>query len=601
MNVVAIIQARMSSTRLPQKVALELLPNISVLEYLIKRVQLSQKVNNIVVATSNESNDDQIERICIKANVNCFRGSLNDVLDRYYQCAKIHAKPDSMIARITGDCPLIDPNVIDETIKLAITKDVDFCHNTTPVTLPDGMDVAVMKFSALEIAWKEAKEQSDREHVTSYIIRHSQLRSKDQFSASSYSIDYDLSHIRLTLDELADYEVIKHIALNCPLKSTYNDYLSFLSKEVWPLAHNAKIERNEGSRPNPPLIKIERDEISKKNPVYIIAEIGANHNNDINNAFKLIDSCVLAKANAVKFQSYNADTLYSKHTPRKIDNKGNFVGPNFYDLIKQIQMPYEWHKPLKEYCDKKGITFLSSPFDYEAVDSLEEIGVSVYKVASSEIGDRDFLKYIARKKKPIIMSTGKATLKEVEKSVQWIIDEGNKQIILLHCTASYPAHYDAMNLRAIKTLQKKFNLLVGLSDHNQENLTACLAVALGAQVIEKHITLDKDMDGPDHHFALTPDQFEDLVDKIRKTEKALGNGVKIPNSSEKQGRILGNRSIHVNKTLMVGHILQKNDLIVKRPALGIVPDRLEEVIGKKVIKIIAEDMWLTWDDVEPCS
>ena len=266
-------------------------------------------------------------------------------------------------------------------------------------------------------------------------------------------------------------------------------------------------------------------------------------------------------------------------------------------MIKSIEMPFEWHGPLKKYCDDKKIIFISSPFDNEAVDSLEEVGIPAYKIASSEIGDKMLLQYVARKKKPMIMSTGKANLGEVEQALNWIYEAGNTDVILLHCTASYPANYASMNLKCITTLKSAFNCPVGLSDHNTENITAVAAIALGATVIEKHITLDKTLPGPDHHFALEPDQLKELVSWIRNTEESLGNGIKRLDSSEQSGRKFGNRSIHCKRDLKEGDILKADDIIIKRPAFGVEAKDMDKIVGRSLKKDIKADMWISWDDV----
>ncbi len=341
-----------------------------------------------------------------------------------------------------------------------------------------------------------------------------------------------------------------------------------------------------------------RDLFSKKNSeVFIIAEIGSNHCNNINIAKKLIKISKTAGADAVKFQSYRASSLYSKYVPRKVLQNGK-KGPDIFKMIESIQMPYDWHLKLKKYCDKIGIIFISSPFDEEALISLEKVNCPIYKIASSEIGDIHLVTKIAETKKPIIISTGKATLQEVKRAIKWIEKTGNKKIIILHCTATYPASYSSMNLNNILTLKKNFNYKVGLSDHNTENLTAAIAVALGAKVIEKHITLDKKYKGPDHHFALEPSGLFNLINSVRKSEQALGSFTKDIDISEIQNRKIGNRSIHVIKDLFPGDKIKRSDLVFKRPNLGIEPYLYKKIIGKEVKKYVKKDMWLTWNDIK---
>lgn len=336
--------------------------------------------------------------------------------------------------------------------------------------------------------------------------------------------------------------------------------------------------------------------LDDQSPCFIISEIGANHNNRIENAYELIDISKDAGADAVKFQSYKAETLYSRFVPRR-KLEGGGLGPEIYPLIQRIATPYEWHAPLKEYCDRKGILFLSTPFDDEAVDSLEAVDCPIYKVASSEIGDPLLLKKVARTGKPMIVSTGKANMEEVERTVKWIREEGNDQIVLLHCTAVYPAKYESMNLKAMNAMKERFGCLVGLSDHNMENITAVAAVAMGAKVVEKHITLSRTLDGPDHKFALEPQGFRELVDWIRKTEVALGSGVKEMDSSEKESKRIANRSVHLRRSMRAGETIRMEDLAIKRPHLGIDPQHLYDLPGRKLGKDVEGDMWLTWEDL----
>ena len=330
--------------------------------------------------------------------------------------------------------------------------------------------------------------------------------------------------------------------------------------------------------------------------VFIIAEIGSNHNQNYNQAIKLINIAKKHGVDAVKFQSFKTKALYSEYVPNKINAKGKKI--DIYKMFKKIEMPYEWHSKLIKYCNKIGIIFISSPFDEEALGSLENNNCPIYKIASSEIGDLLLIKKIAKTKKPIILSTGKSNLNEIKRAIKWIENEGNKKIILLHCTASYPAKYESMNLNNIVTMKKNFNYKIGLSDHNMENITAVTAVALGAEVIEKHITINNKDKGPDHHFALEPYKLKELVQFIRNTEKSLGSFEKKIDKSETKSKKIANRSLHAAKNLKKGQIISERDLIIKRPNLGIEPRFYKKIIGKKIKRNIIEDKWITWNDVE---
>lgn len=343
--------------------------------------------------------------------------------------------------------------------------------------------------------------------------------------------------------------------------------------------------------------KIAQKVIDDSSPCWIVAEIGANHDQKIDQAFKMIDAAKECGADAVKFQSYKASTLYSRYTPNRKLPDGSDSGWNIFENFKKLEMPYEWHRKLKDYSEKKGVFFFSSPFDYEAVDSLEQAGVEAYKIASSEIGDKRLVQKIASLKKPLIFSTGKATLAEVEMAVNWVKEAGNDNFAIMQCTASYPAADDVMNLRTIQTFKQAFGCVVGFSDHHLENMAAIAAISLGAKIVEKHLTLDRKLPGPDHPFAQEPEGFAQMVQWIRRTEKALGTGIKKLEPTEEQGRRLGNRSIHVLKDLPAGHVIKEEDLTVKRPAFGIHSAEWDRIIGKKITKAVKADMWLTWDDL----
>ena len=339
-------------------------------------------------------------------------------------------------------------------------------------------------------------------------------------------------------------------------------------------------------------VKIGNKKIGGNNPTYIIAEIGSNHNKDKKIAKKMIDKAAEAGVDAVKFQTFLADKLYSKKTPKFLKDK---MKP--YDLIKSIELPRQWQKELFQYATKKKLHFLSSPFDFEAVDELHKIGVSAFKVASFEITDLELVKYIAKKKKPVIFSTGMASIEEIEEAIDTIRSQGNDYIVLLHCNSMYPSPFDIVNLNAINTMQSAFQIPIGFSDHTIGIHIPVAAVVSGARVIEKHITLDRKMKGPDHNFAIEPDELKQMVRNIRDVEKAMGTGVKEISKKEKEMYEKGRRSIIAAQDISKDTKITRNMLIVKRPGYGIKPKFIDIVVGKKVKKDISEDQWITWEDI----
>ena len=345
-----------------------------------------------------------------------------------------------------------------------------------------------------------------------------------------------------------------------------------------------------------PRIKLGKSWISDDSLSYIIAEIGSNHNRSYEKALKLIDVAKRAGANAVKFQTFRAETLYSRYAPRLKEMKSrSYSKEKPFDLIKRIEMPWEWHEGLKKYCEKIGIDFCSTPFDLNAVDLLERINVAFYKISSSEIDDIFLLKKIAGTGKSIIVSTGKSDLKDVRRTFNYLCRHGARSIALLHCISQYPSRHEDTCLKAMVTLKNAFNVVVGFSDHTLDEVSALGAVSLGAKIIEKHITLDKKLPGPDHSFALDPEEFLKFVLSIRSLEKALGSSVKTVRDSERESKLLANRSIHASKDIPKGAVIRKNMVCIKRPALGISPWSIANVLGKKAVKHIRSDQWITMD------
>jgi N-acetylneuraminate synthase/N,N'-diacetyllegionaminate synthase len=339
-------------------------------------------------------------------------------------------------------------------------------------------------------------------------------------------------------------------------------------------------------------VHIEHKIIGSGHPTYIIAEIGANHNGDISIAKKLIDKAAAACVDAVKFQTYKAEKLYSRRAPKfsKDDMKP-------FDLIKANELPREWHNELAQYTTQKKLHFLSSPFDYEAVDQLDDVGVPAFKVASFELTDLELLRYIAKKKKPVILSVGMATLGEIEEALTVIRSERNDDIVLLHCTSLYPSPIDIVNLNAIQTLQVAYKIPIGFSDHTLGIHIPIAAVAKGATVIEKHFTLDRHMKGPDHLFAVEPEELKQMVRNIHDVEKALGTGIKERSPQEQEMYEKGRRSIIAAQDIKKGTKLTRDILLVKRPGYGIKPKYIDVIIGRKANKDIKKDQWITWDDI----
>jgi sialic acid synthase SpsE len=332
--------------------------------------------------------------------------------------------------------------------------------------------------------------------------------------------------------------------------------------------------------------------------VYVIAEAGSNHNRDLPTAKKLIDVAARAGADAVKFQTYKAEGLYSRKAPTmSYLRDGGLVGEqeSVWELIKRIEIPWEWHGELADHAKAVGVDFLSTPFDEQAVALLEQLPVPAYKIASYEINHLPLIEACARTSRPLIISTGMASLGDIERALDTANAAGATQIVLLHCAINYPPRFEDLNLRAIGTLISAFGVPVGWSDHSMGHTADVVAVALGACVIEKHYTLRRDQEGPDHSFALEPAELADMVTAIREAEASLGSPVKRVTESELEMFQLGRRSLVAGRALAAGMVVRRADIAVKRPGFGIPVHHMDLVVGRRPIRDIDDDEVLTWD------
>ncbi len=337
-----------------------------------------------------------------------------------------------------------------------------------------------------------------------------------------------------------------------------------------------------------------------KNSVLIIAEAGVNHNGSLVLAKKLVDAAAVAGADIVKFQTFTADALVSKKAPKasyQVRNTGN--AESQLEMIKKLELDVNMHKALIAHCHKKKIQFLSTPFDLKSIDLLLELGIKLFKIPSGEITNLPYLSKIGKLKKQVILSTGMATLAEVENALEILISSGTKRenISLLHCNTEYPTPMQDVNLRAMQTLKSAFQVKVGYSDHTLGIEVPIAAVAMGAEIIEKHITLDKSMEGPDHVASLNPDELISMVKAIRNIEMALGDGIKKPSPSEIKNKVIARKSIHLARSLKNGHLLGPNDLAMKRPGDGISPLLSDLVIGKRLAGNLEKDHKLNFKDI----
>lgn len=332
-------------------------------------------------------------------------------------------------------------------------------------------------------------------------------------------------------------------------------------------------------------VKIGNRWVGEGEPCFIIAEAGSNHSGKIEQALQLIDVAVDAGADAVKFQVYSADTLYSEHSEA-------------FSIIKSIETPRAWLRQLADYAHNKGILFFATPFDREAVDQLEQVGVPCYKWASLELVNHPLLRYAAAKGRPLILSTGVSDLADIQEAINVVYAEGNHDILLLHCASlfEYPQKPRQVNLRMMDTLKAAFGLPVGFSDHTLSTAIPAAAAGRGACIIEKHFTLDRRLPGPDHGFALEPAELRDMVKAIRDVEASLGSPKKEAIAEEE--RVLEQRpSIIARVDIPAGTVITDTMIITKRPGFGIAPKFFSVVLGRKARKDIQKGQGVTWDAI----
>lgn len=323
--------------------------------------------------------------------------------------------------------------------------------------------------------------------------------------------------------------------------------------------------------------------------VFIIAEAGVNHNGSYELACKLVDSAKSAGVDCIKFQTFKSENLVSRNAQKaayQIDTTGQ---GSQADMLKKLELSYDEFISLKEYCDKVGICFLSTPFDFESIDFLNSIDMPFWKIPSGEVTNLPYLLALAKTGKPVVMSTGMCTIMEIEAAIKVLRDNGTSDIKLLHCNTEYPTPFEDVNLKAMQTLKAVFGLAVGYSDHTKGIEVPVAAVALGASLIEKHFTLDRNMEGPDHEASLEPNELAAMVSSIRHIELALGTGEKTPSPSEKKNIMIARKSIVAKTDIKSGEVFSEANITVKRPGIGISPMRWLDVLGRNAARDFKKD------------
>lgn len=346
-------------------------------------------------------------------------------------------------------------------------------------------------------------------------------------------------------------------------------------------------------------IKIGNKKIGKNNPVFFIAEAGVNHNGNLEIAKKLIDIAVDSGANCIKFQTFKAENLLSKNA-KKADYqlKTTPVNETQYEMIKKLELSEADFIEVKNYCDKRKIMFLSTPFDLESFEFLKKLNVDAFKVSSGDLTNYFLIKEIAKTKKPVILSTGMSYLYEVYNAINLIEEMGNEKIAILHCLTEYPAPVEELNLSVIRNMKLVFNYPVGFSDHTEGELASIASIPFGVSIIEKHFTLDKNLPGPDHKASLDPEELKNLIKNIRKVENSIGNGIKNPAKSEMKNRKLVRRSLFSKCEIKKGVVIEENFFEALRPGNGISPMEIKKLTGKKTKRLLKIGDIIKFKDLE---
>lgn len=330
----------------------------------------------------------------------------------------------------------------------------------------------------------------------------------------------------------------------------------------------------------------------------MIAEAGVNHNGSLDMALQLVDAASAAGTDAVKFQAFRANRLVSRRAQKAAYQKRTTSrAESQYDMLRALELAPANFRAIRAHCKRRGIEFLCSPFDERSADMLESIGVHRYKLGSGEITNVPLLVHVARKGAPLILSTGMCVLADIERALHAILEAGNDKVSLLHCVTEYPSPYDQVNLRAMHTMRAAFGVPVGYSDHTPGIEMPIAAVALGAEIIEKHFTLDRTLPGPDHAASLEPEELGAMVQSIRHVERALGHGRKVPARCELENLAVARKSLVARTSLRAGEVLSRGKITVKRPGDGIPPYDLEKVIGRKLRRAVRVDEVLRWEDI----
>lgn len=561
---------------------------ITLLSRVISMVKELDFIHDIMVATTNLTEDEPIVAVALSQGVKIARGSVLNVLERYYD-ASSDLHEDDCIVRFTADNPFNNFELTKAVFELHQKAGNDYTHI-------DGLSHIVAEFITVralrDIYQNRMPDNFDKEHVTPYFRKHRNEFKVETLPASYGGLRHDLDKY-FTIDNGEDLyrieRMITELQLDKNLRPDFDMLYKWLDENIIRLskrgvAHALTIDFN-GTRVGDGL------------PAYIIAEIGQNHNGDVRIAKKLIDMAVRCGANAVKFQKRDIPSELTREAFDKPYDNSNSFGKTYGEHRLFLELDEQQHLELKEYAQALGITYFCTPCDVPSVELMERIGCPFYKVASRDLTNVPLLERLSKTKKPVIISTGMADLKDISDALA-ALNMGPREVVIMQCTSEYPCKLENVNLRAMETMRKKFGHLVGLSDHTSGVIVSSAAAVMGAVMIEKHITLDRTMKGTDQPGSLEETGLKKLVEYIRATEIAKGDGEKIVNPATQQAKEKLARSITSSIFIAKGVEITEAMLCLKSPGTGLTWANRDKVIGRKAVRDIAPDVTIFLNDLE---
>jgi sialic acid synthase SpsE/spore coat polysaccharide biosynthesis protein SpsF (cytidylyltransferase family) len=580
MKVRAIIQARMLSSRLRGK-SLISVAEVPLLYRVVNSIKLFPFIDEIIVATTRAQADDPIAAAANNLNVGIYRGDSENVLKRFKD-ASADLEEEDQIVRFTADNPIYNIEIAKRIWSIHIDSDNDYTHI-------DGLSHIVpelIKVRALRELNSVVKADFDKEHVTPYLRKN-----RDQFKVQTLPNDFeglrsDLDKF-LTVDIPDDLRRFEEMLLELNEMENPNDF-----SKVYDWLDFKLSKKNDQSGLT---VKLGNKLVGENQPTFVIAEIGQNHNGDMDTAKKLIDMAVRSGADAVKFQKRDIPSELTKAAYDKVYDSPNSFGVTYGEHRIALELDEEQHMELKEYASSIGIPYFCTPCDIPSVEMMERIGVPFYKVASRDLTNLPTLEAMAKTKKPVIISTGMASLEDIEDALE-VLGKDRKDILILQCISQYPAELENVNLKVMDTLKEKYGKITGFSDHTPGVIAPVVAAVMGASVIEKHITLSRAMKGSDQAGSLEENGLKLMIKYIRESEKLEGDGIKVVNPATKAAKDKLARSITSKINISKGTIITEEMLCLKSPGTGMIWKQKDLIIGKMANKDIEPDCTLDAED-----